>query len=49
MSTQPRRTDYGDLVELVQNLGQPRVLVIGDLMLDRYVWGDAGASARKRP
>ena len=30
-----------DLIELVQNLGQPRVLVVGDLMLDRYVWGDA--------
>ena len=30
-----------DLIELVQRLGQPRVLVIGDLVLDRYVWGDA--------
>src|SRR5919199_1507577 len=30
-----------ELIELVQRLGQPRVLVIGDVMLDRYVWGDA--------
>ena len=30
-----------ELVELVQNLGAPRVLVVGDAMLDRYVWGDA--------
>src|SRR5262249_43434377 len=30
-----------ELINLVQNLGQPRVLVVGDLMLDRYVWGDA--------
>src|SRR6266576_1485769 len=31
----------GDLIDLVQNLGQPRVLVVGDVMLDRYIWGDA--------
>ena len=30
-----------DLINLVQNLGQPRVLVVGDVMLDRYIWGDA--------
>ena len=38
----PRLLDTGtDLAELVQRLGQPRVLVVGDLMLDRYIWGDA--------
>src|SRR4051812_37323588 len=30
-----------ELIDLVQRLGQPRVLVVGDAMLDRYVWGDA--------
>jgi D-beta-D-heptose 7-phosphate kinase/D-beta-D-heptose 1-phosphate adenosyltransferase len=30
-----------NLFDLVQRLGQPRVLVIGDVMLDRYLWGDA--------
>jgi D-beta-D-heptose 7-phosphate kinase/D-beta-D-heptose 1-phosphate adenosyltransferase len=39
----------GDLVELVQNLGQPRVLVVGDLMLDRYVWGDAERISQEAP
>jgi D-beta-D-heptose 7-phosphate kinase/D-beta-D-heptose 1-phosphate adenosyltransferase len=38
-----------ELVELVQNLGQPRVLVIGDLMLDRYVWGDAERISQEAP
>lgn len=38
-----------DLVELVQNLGRPRVLVVGDLMLDRYVWGDAERISQEAP
>src|SRR5437588_1775306 len=38
-----------DLIELVQRLGQPRVLVIGDLMLDRYVWGDAERISQEAP
>src|SRR5215471_5343947 len=39
----------GDLIELVQNLGQPRVLVVGDVMLDRYVWGDAARISQEAP
>ena len=38
-----------DLIELVQNLGEPRVLVVGDLMLDRYVWGDAERISQEAP
>src|SRR5438105_3760535 len=38
-----------DLIELVENLGQPRVLVVGDLMLDRYVWGDAERISQEAP
>ena len=38
-----------ELIELVQNLGQPRVLVVGDLMLDRYVWGDAERISQEAP
>lgn len=37
------------LIEIVQNLGRPRVLVIGDLMLDRYVWGDAERVSQEAP
>src|SRR3954453_22364165 len=38
-----------DLIELVQNLGQPRVLVVGDVMLDRYIWGDAERISQEAP
>jgi D-beta-D-heptose 7-phosphate kinase/D-beta-D-heptose 1-phosphate adenosyltransferase len=38
-----------DLIDLVQGLGQPRVLVVGDLMLDRYVWGDAERISQEAP
>src|SRR5262245_4382245 len=39
----------GELIELVQNLGQPRVLVVGDVMLDRYVWGNAARISQEAP
>src|SRR5690349_22925306 len=38
-----------DLIELVRNLGAPRVLVVGDVMLDRYVWGDAERISQEAP
>ena len=38
-----------DLVELVRKLGRPRILVIGDVMLDRYVWGDAERISQEAP
>jgi D-beta-D-heptose 7-phosphate kinase/D-beta-D-heptose 1-phosphate adenosyltransferase len=38
-----------DLVELVGRLGTPRVLVVGDVMLDRYVWGDAARVSQEAP
>src|ERR1700682_5688637 len=38
-----------ELVGLVQNLGTPRVLVVGDVMLDRYVWGDAERISQEAP
>src|SRR5688572_19006041 len=38
-----------DLVELVQRLGRPQVLVVGDVMLDRYVWGDAERISQEAP
>jgi D-beta-D-heptose 7-phosphate kinase/D-beta-D-heptose 1-phosphate adenosyltransferase len=38
-----------DLIDLVGRLGQPRVLVVGDLMLDRYVWGDAERISQEAP
>src|SRR5437868_7082460 len=38
-----------DLIDLVLNLGRPRVLVVGDVMLDRYVWGDAERISQEAP
>ena len=38
-----------DLIDLVQRLGRPRVLVLGDLMLDRYVWGNAERISQEAP
>jgi D-beta-D-heptose 7-phosphate kinase / D-beta-D-heptose 1-phosphate adenosyltransferase len=38
-----------ELIELVQRLGRPRVVVVGDLMLDRYVWGDAERISQEAP
>ncbi len=38
-----------DLTELVQHLGAPRVLVVGDVMLDRYVWGNAERISQEAP
>src|SRR5204863_1515396 len=46
-SPEPNAT--ADLVDLVLRLGQPRVLVLGDLMLDRYVWGDAERISQEAP
>ncbi len=39
----------GDPIDLVQRLGTPRVLVVGDLMLDRYIWGDAARVSQEAP
>src|SRR6516165_1927262 len=38
-----------ELIDLVENLGSPRVLVVGDAMLDRYVWGDAERISQEAP
>jgi D-beta-D-heptose 7-phosphate kinase / D-beta-D-heptose 1-phosphate adenosyltransferase len=38
-----------DLIGLVERLGQPRILVLGDVMLDRYIWGDAERISQEAP
>lgn len=37
------------LIPILENLGRPRVLVVGDLILDRYVWGDAERVSQEAP
>jgi D-beta-D-heptose 7-phosphate kinase/D-beta-D-heptose 1-phosphate adenosyltransferase len=38
-----------DLIELTQELGGQRVLLVGDLMLDRYIYGDAERVSPEAP
>ncbi len=38
-----------DLIQVLQQLGRPRVLVLGDLILDRYIWGDAERVSQEAP
>jgi D-beta-D-heptose 7-phosphate kinase/D-beta-D-heptose 1-phosphate adenosyltransferase len=37
------------LAERVENLGKPRILVVGDLILDRYVWGEVDRISPEAP
>lgn len=38
-----------DLIDLVRRLGEPNVLVVGDVMLDRYIWGHAERVSQEAP
>ena len=38
-----------DLIRRVEALGSPRLLVVGDLILDRYIWGDAERISQEAP
>lgn len=38
-----------NLIEVLQQLGRPRILVVGDVMLDRYVWGNAERVSQEAP
>ena len=38
-----------ELVEIVRGAGHPRLLVVGDLVLDRYTWADAERISQEAP
>ena len=38
-----------DLIRRVETLGSPKVLVVGDLILDRYIWGFAERISQEAP
>ena len=38
-----------DLIRRVETLGNPRILVVGDLILDRYIWGYAERISQEAP
>src|SRR5690349_17911070 len=38
-----------DLIRRVETLGNPRILVVGDLILDRYIWCSAERISQEAP
>ena len=38
-----------DLIRRIETLGQARILVVGDLILDRYIWGYAERISQEAP
>ncbi|MHB1036692.1 MAG: D-glycero-beta-D-manno-heptose 1-phosphate adenylyltransferase [Pirellulales bacterium] len=40
---------HAQLLATFENLGSPRVLVLGDFMLDRYTWGEAERISQEAP
>jgi D-beta-D-heptose 7-phosphate kinase / D-beta-D-heptose 1-phosphate adenosyltransferase len=38
-----------DLLHVLDRLGRPRILVLGDLLLDRYTWGNAERISQEAP
>jgi D-beta-D-heptose 7-phosphate kinase/D-beta-D-heptose 1-phosphate adenosyltransferase len=38
-----------ELVRVLEHLGHPRVMVLGDLILDRYTWGNAERISQEAP
>ena len=38
-----------DLIRRMENLGSPRIVVVGDLILDRYIWGYAERISQEAP
>ena len=40
---------FRQLIDLLNQAGQPRIVLLGDLMLDRYVWGDVRQISPEAP
>ena len=40
---------YARLMDIIDHLGSPRVLLVGDFMLDEYVFGDADRISPEAP
>ena len=37
------------LINIISSPGSPRIMVIGDLMLDKYVWGEVRRISQEAP
>lgn len=44
-----RAADRTSLAAIIKRFGRQRVLVLGDLMLDRYIWGDVSRISPEAP
>ena len=40
---------YDELADTLENMGSPRTLLVGDMILDRYVWGNAARISQEAP
>jgi len=41
--------DYGKIAKFIQEFKKKRILVLGDLMLDKYIWGDVTRISPEAP
>ena len=48
-ATGPQASCPAALAQTVRDLGEPRVLVVGDVILDRYIWGEAERVSQEAP
>src|SRR4051794_10283221 len=44
-----RLMSSGDLLEVLNRIARPKILVLGDLILDRYTWGNADRISQEAP
>ncbi len=38
-----------NLVHILSNIGKPNILLVGDFMLDKYVWGEVKRISQEAP
>ena len=38
-----------NLVHILSNIGKPNILLVGDFMLDKYVWGEVNRISQEAP
>ena len=38
-----------NLLHIVSHLGSPKIMVVGDMMLDKYVWGEVKRISPEAP
>ncbi len=48
MSDKTERTSR-NLVQILSNIGSPNILLVGDFMLDKYVWGEVTRISQEAP